>query len=128
MMTAGSVQILLVEDESIVRRLLLVMLQRLGHDVVSAATGEEALRLIDEEGAAPQLLLTDMILPGGTTGLDVADQVLQRVPGVRILIASGYSSGAPAVQAVVARGIELLQKPFTVEALEGAIRRVIDAT
>ena len=86
----GNETILLVEDNELVRAHTEAMLRGLGYVVAAAPDGPAAVRTL-EEGLRPDLLLTDVILPGGMTGRDVAAAAQRAVPGVRVLFISGYS-------------------------------------
>ena len=88
----GSETILLVEDEPSVRRTTAVFLKRLGYAVYEAANGVEALELWRQHGNRIELLLTDMVMPGGLTGLALAEQLRAQRPGLPVIISSGYSA------------------------------------
>ncbi|MBL6458456.1 PAS domain-containing protein [Belnapia sp. T6] len=116
-------RLLLAEDDDDVAVLTTEMLRHLGHDVLRAGSAAAALRMLEGE-VAVDLLLTDVVMPGGQDGLDLARQVGALRPGLPILLYSGFG-GAPA--RVAAAGLPLLRKPFTLEqlrqALETATRR-----
>ncbi|MFT3830168.1 MAG: PocR ligand-binding domain-containing protein [Opitutaceae bacterium] len=83
--------ILVVEDEEPVRKLLGHLLQRLGYRVLAAADGQEALALWAQHRAEIQLLFTDMVMPGGIDGRELALRLLAESPDLRVVLASGYS-------------------------------------
>ncbi|MFN3231140.1 MAG: PAS domain S-box protein [Alphaproteobacteria bacterium] len=122
----GDETILLVEDDEAVRKSLIRMLQLLGYDVHAAADGPAALRLVDDPEFRPQLVLSDVVLPGGLKGPQVVEAVMARVDGCRALLMSGYterqSGGEPGFSDP---GIELIHKPYTREVLARKIRDVI---
>jgi PAS domain S-box-containing protein len=91
---SGKAKILLVEDNEDVRQLGQAMLE--GHDytIVAAASGEEALRLLDEHRDV-DLLFSDVIMPGGMTGVQLAEQASRRRPDLAILLATGYMEQLP---------------------------------
>jgi CheY-like chemotaxis protein len=95
----GKATILLVEDNEDVRQLGRTMLETHGYAVVTAASGEEALRLLAEHDGGAQdgigLLFSDVIMPGGMTGLQLAEEVRRRRPGLPILLATGYMEQLP---------------------------------
>src|SRR5262249_18831323 len=94
------------------------MLKDLGFDVTRATSGEEALKFVD--GARRlDLVFSDVMMPGGMTGLDMAIAVRARRPSVPGLLTSGYS--APFSQEAAKRGLLLLPKPFSLETLALAI-------
>jgi CheY-like chemotaxis protein len=93
--------------------------------VLSARNGPEAIRLADEHQEAIHLLATDLVMPR-MSGLEVASQLTQTRPGIRILLMSGYPNEA-AMRHGVPPGASLLQKPFNAVALARAVRQVLDA-
>jgi CheY-like chemotaxis protein len=91
---AGKPTILLVEDNEDVRQLAQTMLETHGYATVPAASGEDALRLLDEHPAVG-LLFSDVIMPGGMSGLQLADEVRRRRPTLPVLLATGYMEQLP---------------------------------
>ncbi len=87
----GSETILLVEDESAVRDAVQKALSRLGYRVLEAANGDEALAVWKQHRDEIRLLLTDLVMPGGMTGKELAEQFLQQNPKLKVIYASGYS-------------------------------------
>jgi signal transduction histidine kinase/ActR/RegA family two-component response regulator len=122
----GNEVVLLVEDEPAVRRAAQRLLERAGHAVVPAADGHEAIDHI-LDGLRPTVLLTDVVLPGELTGLDVAERVRGRVPGVRVVYASGYSQDVLSVDQLAAEGADFVAKPFTSSTLLDAVAGVREA-
>jgi PAS domain S-box-containing protein len=90
-------RILVVEDNEDVRELAETMLESAGYAVLSAPSGEQALDVLDE-GAEVDLVFTDVMMPGGMNGLQLADQVRQRRPGTPILVTTGYMEELPAAR------------------------------
>jgi PAS domain S-box-containing protein len=117
--------ILVVEDDADVRPFVVETLQELGYKVVVAADGAEGLRLLDarREIAA---LLTDVGLPGGMNGRQLADEAKRRRSGLKVLYMSGYARNAIVHQGRLDPGVELLMKPFTFATLGMRIRRLLD--
>jgi signal transduction histidine kinase len=120
----GSEIILLVEDEAAVRQLAARTLRRLGYTILEAANGEEALRLVNPN-EAPQLLLTDVIMPH-MSGRSLANQLLAIWPGLRVLFISGYSDHVVTENRRLLEGVVLLQKPFSPATLAQKVRKVLD--
>ncbi|HXA51409.1 MAG TPA: PAS domain S-box protein, partial [Candidatus Acidoferrum sp.] len=123
----GSETILVVEDQDDLRRLVVTVLRARGYRVLDASDGHEALRVMAETAEAIDLLLTDVIMPD-ITGKQVADQARQSRPGIRVLFMSGYPGEVIARRGVLDRGVSYLPKPFSVEALTGKVREVLDTT
>jgi CheY-like chemotaxis protein len=117
--------ILLVEDDEAVRELSSGMLQDLGYRVVEAENGEKALKLL-EANPSIRLLFTDVGLPGGLNGRQLADLALQNRPDLRVLFTTGYARNAIVHHGRLDPGIELIAKPFTIAALGGKIRELLD--
>ena len=123
-MPKGHETVLLVEDEEAVRTLTGRVLQAAGYTVLSARNGPEAIRLADEHQDTIHLLATDLVMPR-MSGLEVASQLTQTRPGIRILLMSGYPNEA-AMRHGVPPGASLLQKPFNAIGLTRAVRQVLD--
>ncbi len=122
----GRETILLVEDDAQVRRVVGQSLRALGYQVHEAASGQQAITLWQLHGAQVDLLLTDMVMPEGMTGLELAEQLQALKPGLKAIISSGYSAemvhgGVPAKA-----GLVYLPKPYATRALAGVIRDCLD--
>ncbi len=117
--------ILAVEDDPDLRELVAAMLANLGFAAIVAATGEEALQAL---AAAPRidLVLTDVVLPGGMSGPALAKTALEHKPGLKILYMSGYTQNAIVHQGRLDPGVELLAKPFTSKELGRKLRTILD--
>ena len=120
--------VLLVEDNDDVRRLGVEALEQLGYAVLPATDGRAALRVLDDrhEGRI-DLLFTDVVLPGGMTGFELARAIRARRAGLPTLFTSGYAAGKAASAGLVDGEAPLLSKPYGIEALASAIRHAIDA-
>ena len=99
----------------------------LGYRVLEASDGPSALRMLERDGATVQLLLTDVVLPGGLSGMQVADRAAALRPGLRVLFATGYARNALHDQGRLDRDRHLLIKPFTYAQLASKVRAVLDA-
>jgi CheY-like chemotaxis protein len=126
-MPRGHETILVVEDEPSVRAVVVQLLKNLGYTVIEAEDGAEALERLDETGEI-DMLFTDIVLPGGMTGKDVACEVLKRQPAVRLLYTSGYAADVMDEGGLVAEGGEFLSKPYPMKALASRIREILDET
>jgi CheY-like chemotaxis protein len=122
----GRETVLLVEDDAKVRRSVCQALQALGYRVYEAANGQDAVRLWQEVGVQVQLLLTDMVMPEGMTGLELVESLQALKPGLKAIISSGYS--AEIVQAGVPseKGIVYLPKPYATKTLAEIVRQCLD--
>jgi CheY-like chemotaxis protein len=121
----GTELVLLVEDDEDVRANAATMLRALGYDVVEASDGPAALRLLDAR-ADVRLLFTDVGLPGGMNGRELALEVQRRRPGLPVLFTTGYARNAIVHHGRLDADVDLLEKPFTVTSLAAKLRRVLD--
>jgi signal transduction histidine kinase/CheY-like chemotaxis protein len=121
---ARSEIILVVEDEESVRGFTVDMLRELGYGILEAANAQAALRLIDANPSI-QLLFTDVGLPGGVNGRQLADEALKRRPDLKVLFTSGYTRNAIVHGGRLDAGVALIGKPFTYAALAEKIRQVL---
>jgi CheY-like chemotaxis protein len=117
-------QILVVEDDPGVQATTVSMLLELGYDVKAAANAAEAFAQLD---ALPRLrlLFTDIGLPGGMNGRDLADQVKRLRPELPIIFTTGYARNAVLHHGRVDQGIHLIVKPFNLAALAAKLREVL---
>ena len=122
----GSETILLVEDDEGVRKFATAALREQGYEVHAAPDGASALRLLESESGI-SLLFTDVVLPGGMNGRQLADEARRRRPALKVLYATGYTRNAIIHQGRLDAEVELLTKPFTAEALARKVRQVLDA-
>jgi nitrogen-specific signal transduction histidine kinase len=122
----GTETILLVEDEPAVRQTVAMFLNRWGYQVLQAGDGPEAIRMWENTRDKVDLLFTDMVMPEGITGLELAQQLRQTKPGLRVIVASGYSSDLVYQAGERARGVLLVPKPFQPDELAVTIRRCLD--
>jgi signal transduction histidine kinase len=118
--------VLVVEDEEDVRAHSADMLRELGYRVLDAGDGHAALRII-EANPAVTLLFTDVGLPGGLNGRQLAAAAEQRRPGLKVLFTTGYARNAIVHNQELDPGIALLTKPFTYAALAAKVRGVIES-
>ena len=121
----GTETILVVEDNDDLRRLTGQQLQRLGYSVLEAPVGAEGLRILGENPAI-DLLLTDVIMPQGMNGPELAEQALAMAPALRVIFMSGYSEQRDVLAASRGLRFTLLQKPFHVDELATRIRMALD--
>jgi len=117
--------ILVVEDEADVRSFIIEMLRELGYRVIEAPDGPTGLRLLDAHREI-DLLFTDVGLPGGLNGRQLAEEAQRRKASLRVLFMSGYARNAIVHHGRLDPGVELLLKPFTYQGLAAKIRHVLD--
>jgi signal transduction histidine kinase len=115
--------ILVVEDEDAVRNACKRILGRAGFGVVEASDGAQALSKLD--GLRIDMLLTDVVMPGGMSGRDLARQLEEVRPGVPVLFMSGYNADAIATRGVLDAGISVVEKPFTSADLLSKVRELL---
>jgi CheY-like chemotaxis protein len=121
----GSATVLVVEDEPIVREVAAAILRDLGYRVVEAANGAEALQEFGENGARIDLLLSDVVLPGGMKGHEVARRLNQIRPGLPVLFMSGYTENAIVHHGRLDDGVHFIGKPFEREQLARKVAQVL---
>ncbi len=122
----GAEKILLVEDESGVRKLACRVLRRSGYEVLEASSAEDATRLCAQRGGADiDLLLTDVVMPG-MNGAELAHMLAARYPAMRVLYMSGYAEDRLIEQTGLAAGVPFMPKPFTPDSLARKVRDVLD--
>jgi CheY-like chemotaxis protein len=124
-MQQGSDRIMVVEDDPDVRQFIVNALKRLGYSVVSAENGPEAMQVAHESGRI-DLLISDVVLPGGMTGPDVADRFLEIFPKGKVLFTSGYIGDDLVMRSRLESDVELLSKPYTLQTLAARVRTVLD--
>lgn len=121
----GNERILVVEDDADVRDALAGMLELLGYSAVMARDGAEALRRLEEHDDFA-LLLTDVVMPGGMSGPELAEEVAARRPGIKVLFTSGYAAKALRRREDSLTGANWLAKPYTINHLARRLRDVLD--
>jgi two-component system, cell cycle sensor histidine kinase and response regulator CckA len=121
----GSETVLLVEDEPLVRTLVKKILTRLGYDVLEAASGAEALEIHKATGKRVDLLLTDVVMPN-MSGVELAAALRERLPGLRVLMMSGYTDNAMQHHGARTEELPLLDKPIDVHSLGKRVREALD--
>jgi CheY-like chemotaxis protein len=123
----GSENILVVEDEEGVRNLAKRILESAGYAVLTAANGNEALVICEQNPQALRLMLTDVIMPQ-MSGKQLADRAVQLCPKLRVLFMSGYTDDAIAHHGVLDARTAFIGKPFTAADLTRMVRKVLDET
>jgi two-component system cell cycle sensor histidine kinase/response regulator CckA len=125
-LAGGNETILLVEDEPLVRGLAARVLRKQGYHLLEASNGSEALRIAEKRvGEEIHLILTDVVMPG-MIGRELAERLHSLFPKMKVLYMSGYTNNAIVHHGILEEGMNYLQKPFTLEALAGKVREVLD--
>jgi CheY-like chemotaxis protein len=122
----GHETVLVVEDDALVRNFVVAQLHSLGYKTMTANSGKAALMQLDE-GIPFDLLLTDVIMPGGVNGRQLADTVTLRRPSVKVLYTSGYTENAIVHHGRLDAGVLLLAKPYRRSDLARMVRSALDA-
>jgi CheY-like chemotaxis protein len=123
---SGTETILLVEDETSVRRLVERVLKSRGYEVIAAKDGGDALRLASNAGLTVDLVLTDIVMPE-MSGRELVEALHTGRPALRVLYMSGYTDDEIVRRGLSDPGMSFIQKPFTAENLAMQVRKVLDA-
>ncbi|MAU59435.1 MAG: hypothetical protein CMI62_01755 [Parvibaculum sp.] len=124
--STGTEHVLVVEDDELVRQNVLRQLADLGYRVTGAENGVKALDILKSD-ASIDLLFTDVVMPGGMNGRQLAEAAVKFRPSLKVLFTSGYTENAIVHQGRLDRGVQLLSKPYRREELAAKIRKVMEA-
>ena len=124
-MPTGHETILVVEDDEDVRAFVCAALQVLGYHVLEAQDGPSALSVLDRVPDI-DMLLADIVLPGGMSGREIAEEFRRRKPEIVVLFTSGYTENAIVHQGRLDSGVNLIAKPYRREALAERVRTILD--
>ena len=119
----GHETVLIAEDNDLVRTYTAELLRKLGYQVLEAGSGAEAMALLERHPAV-DLLFTDMMMPGGMTGIDLARRARDLRPDLKTLLTSGYVESA-ASSGATAEGMRILRKPYQGQELAKALREIL---
>jgi CheY-like chemotaxis protein len=117
--------VLVVDDEETIRRLVSEVLEELGYSAIEAADGPSGVGVLESD-ARIDLMITDIGLPGGMNGRQVADAARSVRPGLKVLFITGYAENAVVGNGHLDPGMQLLTKPFEIDALSDKIREMIE--
>jgi CheY-like chemotaxis protein len=120
----GNETILVVEDDRLVREYVLTQLRSLGYVTLEAANAAEALAIV-KAGQTFDLLFTDVIMPGGLNGRQLADELQNIKPGLKVLFTSGYTENAIIHHGRLDTGVMLLAKPYRKSEMAAMIRTAL---
>ena len=122
---SGGETILIVEDDDALRTYAYDVLRELGYRALTAPNAAAALEIVDR-GTPIDLLFTDVVMPGGMNGRELADEVLRRRPGLKVLFTTGYTRNAIIHHGRLDPGVHLVGKPYTFEELSARVRALLD--
>jgi CheY-like chemotaxis protein len=122
----GSETILLVEDEELVRELMVEVLEGRGYELLAAANGAEALAICEQHEGRIDLMVTDVVMPG-MSGVELAAQARQVKPDMEVLYLSGYTNSALVAHGALGAEGHFLEKPFEPDDLARKMREILDA-
>jgi PAS domain S-box-containing protein len=123
----GAETILVVEDDDALRACTIEVLSELGYRIIAAPSAVAALAILDRE---PQidLLFTDVVMPGGVNGRQLADEAVRRRPGLKVLFTTGYTRNAIVHHGRLDPGVQMIGKPFSFDELGAKVRELLDDT
>jgi two-component system cell cycle sensor histidine kinase/response regulator CckA len=124
----GSETILVVEDEAPLRQLVRNVLEAHGYTVIEAASGKAGVEQWQAHRARIDLLLTDLVMPGGMTGRELADALKEKDPRLKIVFTSGYGAEIVGQDFRLREGINFLQKPYAPRTLAKCVRGCLDSS
>ena len=124
---SGRETVLVAEDEEDLRQMVVQILRIQGYTVLEAASGRHAIEVWERSNCPIDLLLTDMVMPGGIMGSDLAEQLSTQSPGLRVIYTSGYSPGMAGKDSSLLAGRNFLPKPYSVNKLAQFVRECLDA-
>ncbi len=122
----GSETILVVEDEPAVRLLTRTVLERGGYHVIEAASGADGLRAFQQSGRRVDVLLTDVVMPDGMSGCELADRLQSLSRELRVVLTSGYSTDLAGRELTLGQRQSFLEKPAPPHEILAAVRRALD--
>lgn len=126
LLRGGDETILVVEDEPPVRDLVCKLLAGRGYHVLQATSGVHALKVWEEQKNSINLLLTDIVMPDGMSGRDLAEKIQAERPGLKAIFTSGYSADIGGKDFIIKEGVNFLQKPYAPQKLLRLIRKCLD--
>jgi two-component system cell cycle sensor histidine kinase/response regulator CckA len=125
---SGRETVLVAEDEDALREMVVQVLRIQGYTVLEAASGRQALELWERAGHPVDLLLTDIVMPGGIMGSELAESLLAKSPRLKVIYTSGYSPGMAWQDVSLLNGHNFLPKPYSIDKLAQFVRECLDST
>lgn len=123
-LTKGDETILLVEDDQGVRTFINEALQSLGYLVYQAKNGEEAIEILKNQKIKPQLIITDIIMPG-MDGKELSEKIKKIIPDIEVIFTSGYADSHIESEELLQKGIHFIGKPYSISSISSKIREVL---
>lgn len=120
--------VLLIDDSDSQRQIAAAILQALNYAVRTAASGEEAMEILEQPSSTPDIILLDMIMEGGMDGLDTYRLIRERHPGLKVIIASGYSETERVKEALLLGAFMYIRKPYLLKTIGKALRQGLEST
>jgi signal transduction histidine kinase/ActR/RegA family two-component response regulator/HAMP domain-containing protein len=122
----GTETIFIVEDEPVLREMARDILENCGYKILEASSGKDALEVWKERTSRIDLLLTDMVMPEGVSGVELAERLLTSQPHLKIIFTSGYTANEVSPEVLARTSANFLQKPYTHNDLAKAVRDCLD--
>ncbi len=123
----GRETVLVAEDEEALRQVVVQVLKLHGYTVLEAASGCDALEIWERADRPVDLLLTDLVMPGGVMGSELAERLTRQCPSLKVIYTSGYSPGMAGKDASLLEGRNFLPKPYSIGQLARFVRECLDA-
>ena len=124
---SGRETVLVAEDEDALREMVVQVLKIQGYTVLEAASGRHALEVWEQASRPVDLLVTDMVMPGGIMGSELAERLSSQSPSLKVIYTSGYSPGMAGKDASLLEGRNFLPKPYSIGKLAQFVRECLDA-
>ena len=124
--SSRALTVLVAEDDPFVRTYAVASLTTLGYRVIEATDGPDALSKL-QQGAKPDILFSDIVMPGGISGFDLAERVRAMRPGIRVLLTSGYALETLAARGRMVRDVVVMTKPYRKDDLAQKLREAVEA-
>jgi signal transduction histidine kinase/ActR/RegA family two-component response regulator len=123
---SGRETVLVAEDEDALREIVVQVLKTQGYTVLEASSGRHALEVWEQANRPIDLLLTDMVMPGGIMGRELAERLSGQCPRLKVIYTSGYSPGMAGKDASLLEGRNFLPKPYSIGKLAQFVRECLD--
>ncbi len=126
LVTGGTETILIVEDEPVLREMARLILEGSGYRILEASSGKDALEVWNRRNDKIDLLLTDMVMPEGVSGTELAERLLSLQPGLKVIFTTGYTAHEFSPELLARTRAQFLQKPYIHTELVQIVRDCLD--